>query len=45
MSLQLSLQIILIIIDDSLIGNGDKDLLALGVGQIMNTIEDMIVET
>lgn len=45
MSLELSLQIILIIIDDSLIGNRDKDLLSLGVGQVMDTIENVIVET
>ena len=44
MSLQLSLQVVLIIIDDALIGNWDEDLLALGVGQVMDTVEDVVVE-
>jgi hypothetical protein len=43
-TLQLPLQVIFVIIDDSLIGNRDEDLLSLGVGEVMDSIEYVIVE-
>ena len=45
MTLQLSLQIIFVIVDDSLIGNWDEYLFSFFVGEIMNSIVDVIVET
>ncbi len=43
MSLKLALLVVLIIVDDSLIGNGDKDLFSFGVGQVMYSVVDVIV--
>ena len=44
-SLELSLQVILVIIDDSLIGNRDKVLLSFFIGEIVHPIKDVIVES
>lgn len=44
MTLQLPLQIIFVIVDDTLVGNRDEDLLSLRVCEVVNTIEYMIVQ-
>jgi hypothetical protein len=44
MTLQLPLQVIFVIVDDTLVGDRDKDLLSLRVGEVVNTIEYMIVQ-
>ena len=43
MSLKLALQVVLIIVDDSLIGNRDKDLFPFRVGQIVHSVVDVVV--
>ena len=45
MSLELSLEIIFVIIDDSLVGDWDEDLFSLLGCEVVNAIIDMIVET
>lgn len=44
MSLQLSLHVIFVIVDHSLVGNRNEDLLAVGVGQVVHSVKDMVVE-
>jgi hypothetical protein len=45
MSLELSLEIVLVIKNDSLVGDGDEDFLSGLVGQVMNTVVDVIVQS
>lgn len=45
MSLELPLEIILIVEDDSLVGDGDEDFLSRLVGEVVDAIVDVIVET
>ena len=45
MSLELSLQVVLVIVDDSLVGDRDEDLLSFFVGEVMDAIEYVVVET
>jgi hypothetical protein len=44
MSLELSLEVILVVEDDSLVGDGDEDLLAGVVGKVVDAVEDVVVE-
>ena len=43
-SLQLSLKVVLVIVDDSLVGDGDKNLFPVSVGQVVHSIIDVVVE-
>jgi hypothetical protein len=44
-SLKLSLQIVLIIVNDALVGHWDEDFLSGLIGEIMNSVVDVIVES
>lgn len=44
MTLQLTLQIVLVIINDTLIGNWNEDLFSLSVRKVVNSIINVIVE-
>ena len=45
MSLKLSLEIIFVVKDDTLIGDRDEYFFAISVGQVMNSIVDVVVES
>ena len=45
MSLELPLKVVLVVIDDTLIGNGDEDLFSLLVGKVVHTVVNVVVET
>lgn len=44
MSLELSLLVVFVVEDDALVGNGDEDFFSGMVGEVMNSIEDVVVE-
>ena len=43
--MQLPLQVIFVIVDDSLIGDGNEDLLSFRIGEIVDPVIDVIVES
>ena len=45
MTLQLPLKVVFVIVDDSLVGNRDKNLFSLFIGEVMDPVIDVIVET
>lgn len=45
MTLELSLQVIFVIVDDTLIGNRDEYLLSLGIGQIVDPVKYVVVQS
>ena len=44
-ALKLSLQIVFVVVDDSLVGDGHEYLFSGLIGQIVDTIVDMVVES
>lgn len=44
MTLQLPLKVVFVIVDDSLVGNRDKNLFSLFIGEVMDPVIDVIVE-
>lgn len=44
MPLELSLQVVFVVIDDPLVGDGDEDLFSFPVGEIVDSVVDMVVE-
>lgn len=44
MSLKLPLEIILVIKDDSLVGDGDEDLLSGLVGEVVDAVIDVVIQ-
>ena len=45
MTLELPLKVVFIVINDTLIGDRDKDFLSLMVSEVVYPIEDVVVET
>ncbi len=39
----MSLYVVLVVENDSLVGNGDEDLSAVSVGEVVNSVEDVVV--
>lgn len=44
MPLELSLKVVLVVIDDPLVGDGDEDLFSFPVGEVVDSVVDMVVE-
>ena len=42
--MQLPLKVVFVIVDDSLVGNRDKNLFSLFIGEVMDPVIDVIVE-
>ena len=43
MSLELALGVVFVVVDDSLVGDGDEDLLAGLVGEVVDAVVDVVV--
>ena len=44
-SLELSLQVVFVIVDDSLIGDRYENFFSLSIGEVVDAVEDVVVES